>query len=145
VSFRELSEIGNGVENESILIINTNVIIDGMVASLLRLSGKEPELSIQGSKGLLAADLALLDSKGKIFQEENIADGEGGRVVFNVLGKQEDSKLLVVEGGVDEFESHAVVSLDIFAIRVGGVSDDTEGGVGFVGAGFGLDFSECFD
>jgi hypothetical protein len=145
VSFRELSEIGNGVENESILIINTNVIIDGMVAGLFRLAGKEPELSIQGSKGLFAAELAFFDSKGKIFQEENIADGEGGRVVFNVLGKQEDSKLLVVEGGVDEFESHAVVSLDIFAIRVGGVSDDTEGGVGFVGSGFGLDFSECFD
>ena len=84
-------------------------------------------------------------SKPKIFQEKNITDSQGGRIILNILGKQEDSKLLVIEGGIDEFEPHAIVSLEIFTIGVGGVGDDAQGGEGFVGAGFGLDFPEGFD
>jgi hypothetical protein len=62
--------------------------------------------------------------KEKFFEEEEVADGQSGWVVFNVFGKEEDSEILVVEGTVDDFEPHAIISFDIFAIRLGRVSDD---------------------
>ena len=116
-----------------------------MIAGFFRFSREESELGVKGSEGFFATELTFLIGEGEIFEEEDVADGQSGWVVFDVLGKEENSELLIVEGTVDDFEPHAIISFDILAIWVGRVSDDTESGEEFVGTGFGLDFFDVID
>ena len=111
-----------------------------MITGLFGFSREKSELGVEGGVGFFAAEFTLFIGEGEIFEEKNVADGQSGWEVFDVFGKEEDSEFLVVEGTVDDFESHAIISFYIFAIWVGRVSDDTESGEEFVGTGFGLDF-----
>ncbi len=116
-----------------------------MVTGLFRFSWEESELGIEGGEGFFAAEFSFFVGEGEIFEEKNVSDGQSGWEVFDVFGEQKDCELLVAEGTVDDFESHAIISFDIFAIWVGRVSDDTESGEQFVGTGLGLDFFDGID
>ena len=116
-----------------------------MVAGFFRFSGEESELGVEGGKGFFAAELTFFIGEDEIHEEEDVADGQSGWVVFDVFGEEEDSEILVVEGTVDDFEPHAIISFDILVIWISRVNDDTDSGKEFVGTGFGLDFFDGID
>lgn len=116
-----------------------------MVAGFLWSAWEEPELSFEGTERFFAAEFSVFVGEGEISQEEDITNGQSGGVVFDVFGEEEDSDLLVLEAFVDDFESHAVVFFDIFAVGVGRVGDNAEGGELSVGGSLGLNFFESVD
>ncbi len=151
----EFSEIDNAIEDDTVFIVNADVIVNGVVADFFRFSEKNRNSLSREAKVFLQLSLLSSLEKEKFFEEEEVADGQSGWVVFNVFGKEEDSEILVVEGTVDDFEPHAIISFDIFAIRLGRVSDDwfffrlfdveIKSGEEFVGTDFSLDFFDGID
>ena len=125
ISFWEFSQAGDAVKDISIFIIDTDVVINGVIASLLGPSWEESKLSFKGTEGLFAAELSLLIGEDEVPQEQNISNGQSRWIVFDILGEQEDSELLIGERAVDDFEPHAVIFFDILAIGVGGIGDNT--------------------
>ena len=145
ISFGEFSQVGDRVEDVSIFVINTDVIIDGVVTGFLWSAWEESELSFKGTERFFAAEFSLFIGEGEISEQKNITDCQGSGVVFDVFREQENSDLLVFETFVDDFESHAVVFFNIFAVGVGRVGDNTQGGELSVGGSLSLDFLEIVD
>lgn len=90
-SFGELSKIKNTVQKISIFIINTNVIINGVIRIFLRFSGEESELSLKSSEGLFAAKFVAIFFKDEISQVQNISDRQIAWEVFDVFAEKENS------------------------------------------------------
>ena len=72
--FRELSKTKNTVQNVSIFIINTDIIIDWVISIFLRFSGKESEFGLKSSKRLFATKFITILLKDEVFQVQNIAN-----------------------------------------------------------------------
>ena len=145
VTFWELSKIYDRVQDSSVFVVDTDVVIDGMISSFFWFSWEESALGLEWVEWLFAAELSVLIFKYVVSDKDDISDGEISGVVFDVFCEQEDVEFFVGEGWVDNFDFHAIIFFDIFSVGTGRVDNEAESRGLFVIGGLCLDFLEWFD
>lgn len=91
VIFGELSQGVDRVEDVSTFVVNTDIVVNGMISVLFWFSWEESELGFKGTEGFFAAQFSLLIWEDEVSEEQDVSYGKGWGEVVDVLSEQENS------------------------------------------------------
>ena len=127
VAFGEGPQLGEGVENLAIVVIEAHFLVDGEVGVGVGAAAEDAEVGVLVAVGLLGLELVVVGVDFEIVEEDYVSDLEAEGEVLPAVAPEVDLERVLLLGVVYYFQFLGVVPVVLVAVYVRAVDYQPDG------------------